>query len=340
MERDPISGRQFYYLLCLFLLGNLVTAGGLKGIHSGWLLFLLMIPFSCGLFLLFTNAAHDLSDKTFLQRIGRPAGIAFLFLYCVLAILIAGDSIRLFADFIVINDLNDAGAWGNAGLMTVIALLLLYCDASGLGKIGWALFPLCALSLIASVLLTIKNMDLLRLLPLFDTPVQALERGIIGTTAGMFIPAFFPIMVFGNQRSCRLPAFAAVVTVCTLMALLSLRDGAVLGYPAAEMFRFPGYEAAGTVRHSELLISAVFVLTQPFRTALCLLFVQKCLSDWQPRFQIWYPPIILMLSVICSILTWSSEQARWRTQAELVVILFILAGPLAIRLANKFNKNA
>ena len=42
MERETITGRQGYFLLTLFFLGNLVTASGLKSIHSGWLLFLLL----------------------------------------------------------------------------------------------------------------------------------------------------------------------------------------------------------------------------------------------------------------------------------------------------------
>ncbi len=338
MEHSSLTGRQYYYLLCLFLLGNLVTAGGAKGVHSGWLLFLLMVPVASGLPALYSAT---LGSRSLVSALGKPLGLCLTLFYCLLAILVAGDAIRLFADFIVINDLNDAGAWGNTALMTLIVLLLLYCNGPALGKAGWALLPLCAALLLSSVLLTAGKMDLRRLLPLFDTTPQLLIRGVIGTTAGMLAPAVFPVMALGGSvtgdrnRS----AAAAGLTVCALMALLTLRDGAVLGYPMAGLFRFPGYEAAGSLRHSEAFLSAVFVLTQPFRTALCLRYVQSCLVKWRPRLRALYPPVLLLLSIISSILTWSSQRARWRTPGELAVILLVLAGPLAILLSGNRGKS-
>ena len=53
MERETITGRQGTFLLILFFLGNLVTASGLKSIHSGWLLFLLLGLLTVPLFRLY-----------------------------------------------------------------------------------------------------------------------------------------------------------------------------------------------------------------------------------------------------------------------------------------------
>ncbi len=327
MERNTLTGRQSYYLLCLFLLGNFVTAGGLKGIYSGWLLYLLLIPLVLAMLWLFSN-------------LPKGPGLVLQIVFCPLAILIAGDSIRLFADFIVINDLNDAGAWGNAGLMTVIVLFLLYCDLPGLGKAAWGLFPFCMILLAASVVLTADKMDLRRLLPLLDTDGQTVFRGVIGTLTGTAAPALFPVQSIcrGSTRSGRRPVLLAGLTICVIMSVMCLRDSAVLGYPAAAMFRFPGYEAAGTTRHSEVLVSAVFVLTQPFRTALCLRYVQTCLTNWNPRYKALYPILLLSLSVMTSILTWSSERARWRTGGELAVLCLAILGPLATYLLHKLKK--
>ena len=72
--------------------------------------------------------------------------------YCILAILLAGDAIRLFANFIVINDLNDAGAWGNSALLTITVLLLLYCDLESQGKAAWVLSPISAFLLLICLL--------------------------------------------------------------------------------------------------------------------------------------------------------------------------------------------
>ncbi len=334
MEENRLSGRQSTFLLCLFMFGNLVTAGGAKGVHSGWLLFLLLLPPTLLILLLFAQTSSYDPEKGNLNILRKLMGLFFITVYSILAIFYAGDSIRLFADFIVINDLNDAGALGNTGLMTVIVLLLLYSDKRGLGKLGWSLLPLCMLLLFASIFATMGKLELQRLLPLFDTGRDAIARAMIGTVAGVVAPVFFPIMSFRGEIGKR-SALAAGIAVFVTMALLTARDGAVLGYPVAELFRFPSYQAAGVLRHSELLISAVFVLTQPFRTALCLRYVQSWLVCWKPRFQRWYPPMLLGLAVITGVLSWSGEQVRWRTQSELAVTALLLMGPLLVLLLKK-----
>lgn len=341
MERDTITGRQGFFLLTLFLLGDLVTASGAKSIHSGWLLFLLLGLVSVPLFWLYLKAAaRRQPGEIFTKPLGKKAGRAVTVLYCVLAILLAGDAIRLFADFIVINDLNDAGAWGNTALLTITVLLLLYSDLRSQGKAAWVLSPLCMALLVVSLALTATKMDLQRLLPLLDDDGMTILRGFTGSLGGLLAPTFFPIAALNGSApvNWRKNVFAAGVSVCLLLALLSLRDSAVLGYPTAGMFRFPFFASASATRHSEILISAAFVFSQPFRTALCLRYVQACLIWWKPRWKLWYPPILLALSVLSGALSWSSEQVRWRTGGEIAVILILLAGPVAVLIAERVRK--
>lgn len=342
MERDTITGRQGYFLLSLFLLGNLVTASGAKSIHSGWLLFLALALVSIPLFWLYLKASgRRQPGMIFIEPLGTKIGGALTALYCVLAILLAGDAIRLFADFIVINDLNDAGAWGNTALLTITVLLLLYNDLESLGKAAWVLLPLSVLLLLVSLALTVAKMDLQRILPLFDDEGLTLLRGFSGSLGGLLAPAFFPIATLSGCApvSWRKSVCAAGITVCILLALLALRDSAVVGYPTAGMFRFPFFASASITRHSEILISAVFVLSQPFRTALCLRYVQACLTWWKPRWKLWYPPVLLAMSIISGALSWSSEQVRWRTGGELAVILTLLVGPVAVVVADRVRNN-
>ena len=341
MERDNITGRQGFFLLTLFLLGNLVTASGAKSIHSGWLLFLLLGLLSLPLFRLYLRTAGRRQPGViFTETLGKKVGGAVTVLFCGLAILLAGDAIRLFADFIVINDLNDAGAWGNSSLLTITVLLLLYSDLHSQGKAAWVLSPISMLLLLVSLALTVTKMDVHRLLPLLDDDGMTLLRGFAGSMGGLLAPAFFPIAALSGSApvNWRKNVYAAGIAVFLLLALLSLRDNLVLGFPTAGMFRFPFFASASATRHSEILISAVFVLSQPFRTALCLRYVQACLIWWKPRWKLWYPPILLALSILSGALSWSSEQVRWRTGGEIAVILILLAGPLAVWIAEKVRK--
>lgn len=341
MERETITGRQGTFLLILFFLGNLVTASGLKSIHSGWLLFLLLGLLTVPLFRLYLRAAgRRQPGMLFVEPLGAKVGGVLTALYCALAILLAGDAIRLFADFIVVNDLNDAGAWGNSALLTITVLLLLYSDLQSLGKAAWVLSPLSVGLLLLSLGITASKMDLYRLLPLLDDDSMSLARGVVGSLGGVLAPAFYPIVSLSGSApvSWRKNIYTAGIVSCLFLALLSLRDSAVVGYPTAGMFRFPFFASAAITRHSEILISAVFVVTQPFRTALCLRYVQACLTWWKPRWKPWYPPVLLGLSIISGALSWSSEQVRWRTGGELVVLLLLLAGPIAVIIADKVRK--
>lgn len=338
MDREQITGRQSFFLLFLFMLGNLVTATGAKGMQAGWLLFLGLGILSVPLFWLYVKASRQRpAGQVFVESLGKPVGILVTGIYCVLSVLMAGDAIRLFADFIVINDLNDAGAWGNSALLTLTVLFLLFCSLESLGKAAWAVQPMTVGLLLLSMVMTVGKMDFQRLLPVFAEDPAVLAKGGLGSLAAILAPTFFPIFALSGsapQKSTK-SVLAAGVTICLLMAVLTMRDAAVLGFPAVSMFRFPSFAAANTLRHSEILISAVFVLSQPFRTALCLRYAQACLKWWLPRWSRWYPPALLGLSVLSGALSWSSEQVRWRTTGEVVLTVLLVAGPLAVVIADK-----
>lgn len=342
MDHERLTGRQCYFLLTLFMLGNLVTASGAKGLQSGWILFLSLAAVSVAVFWLYVKAVgHEPTGKIFVNTLGPYFGGALTLLYGILSVLLAGDAIRLFADFIVINDLNDAGAWGNSILLTLIVLLLLCCETRSLGKVAWGVQPLAAVLLILSVVFTASQAHPHHLLPFFAEPPDILLRGWVGSFSSLIAAALLPISTMAQYAPFKwqINLFSAGITACLLLALLCLRNTAVLGFPAVSMFRFPAYTAANTQRHSEILISAVFVLCQPFRAVLCLRYAQTCLKYWLPRFSKWYAPLLLGLSVLSGIFSWSSEQVRWRTLGEGITAALFLLGPLLVLVTEKIRSS-
>ena len=340
MDRDELTARQCYFLLFLFLLGNLVTAAGVKGTQAGWLLFLLLGVVLLPVYALFHKASEGRpAGEIFVNALGNVPGMILTALYCILAVLMAGDAMRLFADFIVINDLNDAGAWGNTALLTLAILLMLLCSLRSLGKAAWAVQPLAVFLLLLSVVVTVKKADFHRLLPLFSESPKLLLRSAVSSFAAMIAASYFPVAALGTggSKTKRLATYVAGTSACVLLALLSLRDASVLGSPAVELFRFPMFAAAATTRHSQILISSVFVLVQPFRAALCLRYTQACLEYWLPRLKYWYPPVLLSFAVLSGSLSWSSEQVRWRTAGEIAVSVLLLAGPLAVVIVQRIK---
>ncbi len=340
MTNSKITQRQCFFLLFLFYIGNLVTASGAKGKPSGWLLFFILALISLPVLYLFTRAAQKrLAGRIFIDSLGKRAGGILTSIYCVLAIMLTGDAMRLFADFIVINDLNDAGAWGNTALLTLTVLFLLKCNIKSLGKAAWLLQPVTVFLLLLGILMTAPKMELHRLLPLFsEKPTILLKEGLSSfatiTAAGM-LPIF--LLNDAMDKSCLPPAAAACVSACVTLALLAVRDTAVLGFPAVSMFRFPSFAASGMLRHSEILMAAAFVLSQPFRAALCLRYAQVCLNELWPRWKRIYPYVLLSLSILSGALSWSSEQVRWRTAGELSITVILLAGPAAVVIADRIK---
>ena len=333
MTHNKITQRQCFFLLFLFYIGNLVTASGAKGKQSGWILLLIVALLSIPVLYLYTRAAKERTPgRIFLDSLGVPVGGCLTVIYGMLSILLAGDSMRLFADFIVINDLNDAGAVGNTALLTLAVLFLLNCRVDSLGKAAWLLQPAAVFLILISVMMTGTKMEFQRLLPLFsEKPSILLQEGIASFAAGSaasMLPLFSLNSSTENSRF--RPAVAASVSAFLLLAVLALRDTAVLGFPAVSMFRFPSFIAAGMMRHSEIFIAAAFVLSQPFRTALCLRYAQVCLAEWRPRWRQFYAPVLLALAVLSGVLSWSSEQVRWRTVGEVVITVLFLAGPVVV----------
>ncbi len=340
MDNKTPSERQGFLLLLLFMLGNLITAGGAKALADGWLLLLMLIPVSVALFMLYLYVVGNRAPwDVFPSALGKTAGTLLNILYCVLALLMAGDSIRLFADFIVINDLNDAGAWGNTAIMSLLVLMMLYTDLQAQGRAARILCPMTVVFLLFGIVITIGKMDIGRLLPLFDHEKTELFRGFSGSIVGILVPVWFPLNVLEMNTTLKWKksVFAAGATACTLLALLSFRDCAVLGFPALQLFRFPGFTAAGIVRHSEVLLSAAFMFSQPFRTAFCLRYVYACLTSLRPHWKKFYPPILLAIAIASGILSWSSEQVRWRTTGEIFVLMLMSAAPVAAAIAKRYK---
>ena len=94
-------------------------------------------------------------------------------------------------------------------------------------------------------------------------------------------PVIYPLLAVSERG--RVPvkkaALLAGPAAFLLLAVLHIRNIAVLGYPTVTIFRYPAYVAAGIRRHSEALVSSSFALCQVFFAAACLQFVTDRLEN-------------------------------------------------------------
>lgn len=333
MESEGLKLRQGYFILALFLTGNLAVNYGAKSLPTGWLVFLLLGALSIPLLLLYTAAAEQHTAwEIFPAALGKGVGSLLTLLYCAFALLVAGDTVRGFSDFIVVNDLNSAGTAGNSALLLTVSVLLLLCSMETVGKAAWLIQPTLALLMAVSLGLTLYGTDLHQVLPLFSEGMEEFWSGAAISLARTLLPAVFPIFTISGAigRPWRKSACAAGVTICLFLALISLRDTLVLGFPMMSLFRFPDYIAATTHRHSEALVAAAFVLSQPFRVALCLRYVQECLAHWWPDGRHWYPLGLAGIAALTSLLDLEALPHVWRVATNIGAVVLLVLPPLAV----------
>lgn len=338
MNNESLTLRQTFFLLALFLTGNLVVNYGAKSLPTGWLAFLLLAALSVPLMHLYTAAAENCTPwDIFPSAMGKWVGGVMNLLYCAFALLIAGDAVRGFSDFIVVNDLNSAGSVGNTALLLTITAMLLLCSLETAGKVAWILQPLIAFLMVISLSITLSGTDLKQALPLFSEGQEEFWGGVAISLARTLLPAVFPIFTISGavHRHWRKSACAAGIVVCLFLAIMSLRDTLVLGFPMMSLFRFPDYVAANTYHHSEVLVSTAFVLSQPFRVALCLRYVQECLVHWRPAFQKWYPLALSLAAGGASLLDLEALPHSWRVGANITSAVLLIFPPAITILIRK-----
>lgn len=337
MGNNTLTARQSFFLMSLFLTGNLVTANGAKGTPTGWLAFLVLMVVSVPLFLLFLSVSDRQNPgEVFVKPFGKIIGGIITAAYCVIAVLLAGDALRTFADFIVINDLNDAGVWGNSALMAVIALYLLICTPGTLGRAAWIIQPMTALLFLVSFALTIPHASISNLFPLFAEGKGMIAQRTLNSFEAL-VQAVFPILILGNKvkEKWHHSAIFSGVFMSLLFAVMTARDTAVLGFPTVALFRFPTYVAANAQRHGEVLISVIFVLCQPFRTSICLRYAQECLTEWMPSWKRAYPFLLILLATLACALSWKSAEIRYRGVRDAVIAGVLLISAIGAFFAKR-----
>lgn len=341
MENEGLTARQVFFMLTLFLTGNLVVNHGAKTLPTGWLAFLALAAAAAPLLLLYAAAAENCTAwEIFPAAFGKAAGGVMTALYCAFALLLAGDAVRTFSDFIVINDLNNAGPVGNSTILLAVSVLLLLCSMETIGKAAWLTQPLIALLMLVSLGLTLSGARLERALPLFAEGGERLLEGTAVSLARTLLPAVFPVFTVGGtvRGPWKKSAWRAGLVICLFLAVMSLRDTLVLGYPLMSVFRFPDYMAANTFHHSEVLVSTAFVLSQPFRVALCLRYVQECLVHWRPQGRFWYPAALAAAAGGLSCMDLQALPRSWRLPASGAAAAVLILPPLLALLLRRAKR--
>lgn len=273
-----------FFLLTIFFLQDLVSAGEVGGLPLGSLLYLATGACSVlPVFFLFYIGKETGWNNPFAALFGETPGARITDIAAIGAVGFAAGAVRSFTDFMVVNELNTAGRAGNVLLIGAAIFVLLLGDRPILFHTAWIFQPLIMSALLVNVAITLPHAKLENLPPFVMEDKGALLRAAAKQMLLYVPPAIYPIFLAGKEQGTKKSAvLLACPVACLLLFILHARDGAVLGYPTIGIFRYPVYVAAGIRRHSEVLISSVFALCQTFYAAVCLRFVVDRLRERRP----------------------------------------------------------
>ena len=138
---------------------------------------------------------------------------------------------------------------------------------------------------------------------------------------------------------------------CTLLCLAHIRNLLILGYPTVSLFRFPNYisltqvKMGGLFQGMEIVITQAFLLCLPIKSAVCLRFVLRALTENKPSTKkIW----CVILPIITGVLAYfntgelydkiiSSPIFKISMSCVMIIIPCTMTTSLLIR--KKFNRN-
>lgn len=282
MKKDTaVAPTHVFFLVTVFYLQGFLRAGAADRLAMGWMVWLALGALSVLITALILHLAGNMTGQMlFPDILGRQAGALASATLSVYGAVLAAGAIRSFADFMIVNELNAAGRLGNAILIGCAAFVLLGRNAT-LFRTAWMFQPLITGALLLSVCFTLPHARLENLPPLMIEKGPELLQAGAKEMLRFLPPVIYPLLaVSGRGRgSVKKAALLAGPAAFLLLAVLHIRNIAVLGYPTVTIFRYPAYVAAGIRRHSEALVSSSFALCQVFFAAACLQFVTDRLEN-------------------------------------------------------------
>jgi spore germination protein KB len=272
-----LENKQIFAVIFLVLLSNTMTMGRYLP-RGGWisiLLTLAAIPLY-GIILRINEQEQDLVRASF-SVFGKGVGTFFALLLCAAAVISSVFSLCQFIDFTKNLSMNDTSVFliGAAMMLSVFFIR----SITELSRWSSVVVYIVILFLAFSLCMTIPDWDLGNLLPVSFAP----EPGGVYWFCVCFSDLFFVLAQFSHRRGYR-SAFSATVWSTLLLALIFVRNIALLGYRLSSLLPYPAYTASGLItlgsffQRGEALISVPFVLCDLLKISVFILFAKNSLA--------------------------------------------------------------
>ena len=297
MDKAWLSGKQVFFLLCLFELGTMTLGVGGR---AGWLTCLVLGAAAAVLSLLLLPLRGREPADVLRRLAGRRLGPVLAVALSLCGPVAAGRAMREAVDLWVLAGL-EAHEWTALLALSAVLLWLTALDVEALGRAAWLCWLPAAGLLALTLALAVPQARWSALRPLPEGLwAEVLARGR-QPAADLLLP--LPLCLLALAPHVRgkphLPALGAAGCAFGLAALGAARNTAVLGAALVERLRAPTYFAATVLEPGKLglLVLAAYLAALPFRAALPLRLARRVLGALWPAAPRPWPLVLAGLSL-------------------------------------------
>lgn len=284
MEKKVLSSGQVICMLGMFLLASgLITGGAFNAKQDSWISMILAILLCIPVVLMYSCLSklcpgQNLYDL-FYCYFGRIAGTLLSSLYVVYSIYLGTRVIRISTEFIQVTSFPETPQWFVGIFIAAICVWIMLHGIFLLGRVCAVILPLVLIVISVVILLSIKDMDLNYIRPIFEQDIALIWRGAIVALCYPLAETVLFISILPMLHSKVNPSKVymwGLILGGGFLLLVILRNTLMIGIPLIEMLFFPSYADISIVNigHSfgriEAVVSANMTVCLVVKTCVCI----------------------------------------------------------------------
>ncbi|QNK39575.1 GerAB/ArcD/ProY family transporter [Caproicibacter fermentans] len=258
MNKTDISEKQMQSTIALFLMGSSVISSGYTSAKQDtWIVILIAVALMIPLAWVYAGILRLYPGQNFyrnvLRAMGRPVGLTICALYLFYLLLLGGQVLRTFSEFVHLVNMTQTPLVGISTAIVAVTVYTLSNRLYVLTRLGKFVLPFLYFTIILTLLLSFRDMDFSNLRPILQSKPSDFLKGLMSAFTLPYgelvacLPMFgvsgriekvFPTMVKGVLLGFGF-LFAAVV-----------RNILVLGYYNS-VATFPSYECVSVIQLGE-----------------------------------------------------------------------------------------
>jgi spore germination protein KB len=286
VNKIEISAKQMEAIIAVFLSSSVLVMGGSsKAEQDSWLCVIAATVAVIPLLWVHTKILELYPGQNYFGNViratGKPVGTVLCLLLIFYSLSIGTFVLRIFAEFMHIVNMTETPLIAILVCMTAVMVYTLSNRLYVLARISQFVLPFVLITVIITVLLSYKTMDINNLKPILHTETSKLFDGFLLVFALPYGEIIICMPMFGamDRKAKIFPTLLKAVLISFLIIFIATeRNRLVLGY-SDSIYAYPSYETAsvislgGFLTRVEVLIGINLLLSGFIKTGVLLFTV-------------------------------------------------------------------